>query len=289
MTMRLAVLLLLILLGCGSVTHSSPRSDSSVSDGGRPRREGGLADTGTPHREAGPRDGGASPGDACPSDEAGAGPCNTETLASCDPLTPCACGGCCIAGICAPQGAACAQNLGICHERSCGGCGALGQPCCSAPNQRLYGDPCGTNPPGSAGWWSGPACSDPNTVCTDFDAAPNRCVPCGAAGQPCCEALNHASQGVCGSLQLVCGADGTCTASCDHLGEPCCEDGDCHDGTVCMGYPSGMNACVAASSCGADDAGSCATCGVAGVACCGDGGCVVGRCASGECYVNRMR
>jgi hypothetical protein len=302
--MRRYLVLILALLGCGKIAPTVSALDASPPDGHPASRdarvsEGGDGEAGRPDAGA---DGMSAPPDAyggdgnsvldaaCPSEEAGASPCNLDTTTSCDPLTPCACGGCCVAGICAPQGAACAQNLGVCRDRSCGGCGALGEPCCAAVNQMLYGDPCGTNPPGSAGWWSGPACSDPNTVCTDFDAQPNLCVPCGGAGQPCCEALNHASLGVCGSVQLVCGADGLCTASCDHVGESCCEDHQCQDRSICMFFVAGTyGTCVAGSSCGADDAGACTTCGLSGMACCAGGGCIEGTCAGGTCYVNTMR
>ena len=308
--MRGYVVLTLAVLGCGNVARTFSTTDASRPDGRVASRDARVGDGGG-HGDSGDSgdsgDGGDDSGQAhlrdasaedrsslvdaaCPSDEAGAGPCNPETTTSCDPLTPCACGGCCVAGICAPQGATCAENLGVCFDRSCGGCGALGEPCCSAVNESLYGDPCGINPPGSAGWWSGPACSDPNTVCTDFDAQPNRCVPCGAAGQPCCEALNHASLGVCGSLQLVCGADGLCTASCDHPGESCCEDNHCQDGSICMGFMIGTyGTCVAGSLCGADDAGTCTKCGLSGIACCTGGGCVEGTCSGGTCYVNTGR
>jgi hypothetical protein len=265
-----------MLLGCGGVVNATSEPDANVDDDGRNDVKEG---------DAGPHDGAVH--DDTASDGAASYDCSAGVL-SCDPTAPCPHGECCVAGICVAEGERCAEDLGVCHAQSCGGCGALSEPCCPL-SKNLANSTCGINPPGSAGWWEGPACSDPNAVCGDAGTGSSRCIPCGAAGQPCCEALNTTSQGVCGSLQLVCDTDGLCTAGCDHLREACCEDNHCLGGSVCLWYPTRTTACVAGSTCGAD-AGACTTCGPVGQPCCAGEGCVVGSfCASGKCYVNTMR
>jgi hypothetical protein len=262
------------LLACGGLAHTVPSSDASLSDGA-PVDEAGLIDGRAHPREAG------SPDAALFLD------CSVQ-IPTCGPGAPCPDGGCCVAGDCVVPGEICAENLGTCRDQSCGGCGALNEPCCPL-STNLTDSTCVINPPGSAGWWDGPACSDPNAVCADAGAGANQCVACGAAGQLCCaDALAKAPLGTCGDVQLVCGTDGKCTANCDHLGQPCCDDGMCLDGTVCMSYPTGTNDCVAGSTCDADG-GACSTCGLVGLPCCAEEGCTEGICASGTCYVNTMR
>ena len=163
----------------------------------------------------------------------------------------------------------------------------MNEPCCIG-QMPLGGSACRLNPPGSAGWWDGPACSDPNAACVDAGTGSNRCVACGAAGQPCCtEGLEKAPLGICDG-ELVCGSDGTCSTNCGDVGQPCCDDGACREESVCILYPTGSNACVAGSACGADG-GTCTTCGLVGLTCCAEEGCEEGICASGTCYVNTMR
>ena len=121
---RPGALFALLLVGCGNVARVFPASDAGSVDGRMAPRDarpgyvqvhvgdtGASTDTGGDSPKAQvptplSRDGGAAREASCPSEEAGASACKVDTITSCDPLTPCACGGCCVAGICAPQGAA---------------------------------------------------------------------------------------------------------------------------------------------------------------------------------------
>lgn len=190
-----------------------------------------------------------------------------------------ACDGCCVDGTCLPRGASCGKGLGLCTGPSCSGVGALGEPCATGqayvgvgitgddPNAECLYEP-----------WTG--CTTTSAICGDAGV----CVPCGVAGEPCCE-----------YIQIFC-ADGTyckdqkvCDSECGKAGEPCCNGAwpvACTDGGVCISYPFPASyfdgTCVPGASCGAD-AGRCTTCGNVGQACCGDGGCDEGRCTSGMC------
>jgi hypothetical protein len=213
----------------------------------------------------------------------------------CNPATPppacslgsaCPNGGCCVAGFCVSPGERCARNLGLCTNESCGGCGALNEPCCVGHD--LAYQLCL-----NTGDWQGPSCSDPNTGCTDAGKGERRCLPCGAEGEPCCTGGDVVG-GLCNGWKLVCDTNGMCSANCDHVGQPCCIDGDCAGGSICMTYAGGPKtaaptACIPGSACG-EDAGVCTTCGVPGLPCC-DGGCIgIGDCdPSGMCPIEHMR
>jgi hypothetical protein len=207
---------------------------------------------------------------------------NGQLPIGCGPTDPCPDGSCCVAGFCVSPGEHCASNLGLCADQSCGGCGALNQRCCIG--EELAYQACV-----NTGLWRGPSCSDPTAVCMDAGAGESRCVPCGAAEQPCCLVAGFAAETPCTSWKLVCNVDGMCSASCDHVGQPCCIDGDCADGGVCMTYPGltpqgqPPTACIAGSACGAEGA-ACTSCGIPGLPCCDGGGCIgTGDCLSGMC------
>ncbi len=271
--MRCALLIVLglplAMLGCGETAQTSPPSDAGSLEGaprdGSPASDATLAD---------------DRGD--PSDVTVPNDCNPNAPpTSCYLGSPCPDGGCCVAGFCVSAGEHCAKNLGLCTDQSCGGCGALNEPCCVG-HDLAYQECLNT------GDWNGPSCSDPNTGCRDAGTGASRCLPCGAAGEPCCPAGGVVG-GLCNGWKLVCGTNGTCSADCDHVGQPCCDDGKCDDGGICVTYADGLTtACIAGSECGAE-AGTCTACGVPGLPCC-DGGCIgLGDCLSGMCPMIHKR
>jgi hypothetical protein len=282
---------LLLALGCGDrASGASSGSRSGATSGATSGSAGTGSTSGSTSGIDNPPDAGASSG------EGGANATVPDTCnvwyTSCAPGNPCPSGSCCVAGLCVSPGQPCGGSLGTCDNQSCGGCGALNQTCC--PVQRVSG--CNfVNDPGAAGWFTGPACSDPNTVCADAGAGSPQCVPCGGPGQICC-AFNWLTSplGTCNAPQLACGADGTCTASCDGLGEPCCQDRLCEEGGVCNLYSAGSNECIARSACAPDgvgpDGGMCpATCGQFGLPCCAGQVCTEGTCVSNGCMLLHMR
>jgi hypothetical protein len=194
-------------------------------------------------------------------------PCPTK---GCTNGVPCADDGCCVNAKCLAQGENCAANLGACEQKSCGGCGALNQPCCVG--QDLPGGTCAVDAVYLSAWYDGPACSDPDTVCSDTGT----CLACGAEGQLCCLDKDCAPNFEC--VQGVC-------APCGGIGQLCCEAYSCSDGGRCLDYP-GQDECVAPDPC---DGAVCAGCGGTGQACCpggpGDagGGCFESVCVDGVC------
>jgi hypothetical protein len=222
--------------------------------------------------------------------------CDGPLPTSCGFGGPCDDGGCCVAGICVPQGVHCANNLGVCAEGSCSGCGAVGQPCCQAD---IFAYSCNLDPPGDEGWYFGPGCTDTQALCACAGPQTGFCMACGDVGQPCCWGS------ACGD-SLVCGSDGTCTASCGAPGEICCGNYFCGDSGLCAGFaadipqscdggpdvcllPGGSTVCITRDACGFDGA-ACTTCGAAWTPCC-DGGCVGdSTCTEGNCVpIIRMR
>jgi len=191
--------------------------------------------------------------DDAPTSEAGSGNvCPLATAATCGiGLAPCA--GCCVESQCIAEGDSCGEGLHVCHNASCGDRGGLGQLCATgkAAESLNYGRDgsvtCGYSP------WTG--CTDTRSVCAD-----GGCVPCGLAGEPCCDLG-------CGP-DTYCEANGQCSAACGAAGQPCCGGGTLEytcDG-ACL-RQGGTFMCVAGSSCHAD-AGSCTTCGSQGQPCC---------------------
>jgi hypothetical protein len=188
------------------------------------------------------------------------------TCAPCGPLNPCANGGCCVSQNCVGAGHACTTGLGVCANASCGGCGALNEPCCL---DQTGNKACGTGVAANI-----PLCSDPNTICSTAVPEPSVCVACGGLGQPCCGTICTGS--------LACDKDAVCVAECGDVSEPCCLFSPCGDGGICLGYPDRISVCVAGSVCNAD-AGACTSCGLNGLPCCGDGGCEESNCEQGMC------
>ena len=208
--------------------------------------------------------------------------CGDPEAACCDGNT-CKDGGCCVAARCVAEMGNCAPLAATCKAGSCGGCGGVGQICCSG------------------------ACTGASTICEG-----TVCVRCGGAGEPCCAsspadsfagAIDPRSgrvRAVCSGDGLVCGSNNRCLA-CGAPGQPCCGDGGCRGGGCCYG-----SACVAAGqSCGSLPPGSgsnnvapgglcengaCTSCGRKDQPCCGTGAgaschepgqaCKAGRCGS---------
>ena len=116
--------------------------------------------------------------------------------------------GCCDNGACVPSGSTCPTGgtCGTPTASSCGGCGGLGETCCS-------GSVC------TAGW---------STCSGGF------CVECGAPGSPggCCM---EATGGYCGQ-GFVCmpGSPNQCIP-CGASGQACCAGGSCNSGAACNG------------------------------------------------------
>jgi hypothetical protein len=186
--------------------------------------------------------------------------CPLATATTCGiGLAPCT--GCCVESQCIAEGESCGRKgLGVCHSSSCGERGALGQLCATgkAPTATGY-SPDGSVFCGGYEEWTG--CTDTRSVCVGCE-----CVPCGVAGQPCCDLG-------CGS-HSYCDTQGQCSGACGAAGQPCCqgpsESSACDSPNACLEF-GGPASCVPGSSCRAD-AGSCTTCGSQGQPCC-DGGC----------------
>jgi hypothetical protein len=196
-------------------------------------------------------------------------------MTGCTNGVPCANDGCCVNARCISPTENCADDLGVCEQKSCGGCGALNQACCVT--QDLPGGTCGADTIYISPWEYGPGCSDPDAVCTDAGT----CEACGTEGQLCCFEEECSPGFVC--LQAACTA-------CGGVGQPCCRSGyACSDGRRCLDY-AGQEVCVAPESC---DGAPCMTCGGGGQPCCpggpGDaGGCSAGSCgSSGLCQLER--
>lgn len=228
----------------------------------------------------------------------------------CCALGACSAGACCdrdigfhppstsgraLPAVCVAVGSPCAHSNGkTCAGGSCGGCGALGEACCTVSPAL------------------GEACSAPASTCVD-----HRCVSCGSKGAPCCgaecaEGLGCASGrcGDCGGPGQACCAGGACreglctfgnvcATACGADGQRCCGPaGSCVDGLLCdgdrctrCGRPGAP--CCDANTC--DDGGCCdwsvgrapySRCVARGSACgksqgtCSDGGCSAGPCGT---------
>jgi hypothetical protein len=81
--------------------------------------------------------------------------------------------------LCVAPGNACGGALGVCRNGSCGGCGALTEPCCGAG-----------------------FCTESNTVCSTGNTG---CEQCGGIGERCCPPDNYCSGGhICNTLTGLC-------------------------------------------------------------------------------------
>jgi hypothetical protein len=165
-----------------------------------------------------------------------------------EPQTACNNGGCCAAGLCAPNGSACAADGGTCANGLCASCGSAGKRCCGGSDD------------------VGKACSQPDTVCAapasssgPGPGAPS-CVVCGGADQACCAKQR------CKDPGQAC-VSGLCKP-CGMTGQACCAGDTCNGGGCCIN-----SACIAAgASCGAPIgacmASVCQGCGDMGQPCC---------------------
>lgn len=151
-----------------------------------------------------------------------------------------------------PQGSRCNAANAICGANNrCVACGGPNQPCCELalsqlnqqtagvrllanppicnetrrppPNQINPGRFCVTVPPGQQ--VSPVRCQATNLVCTlrGTPQVGGTCIPCGLAGQPCCEGQT------CSSTSLTCNGNGTCDP-CGSDGLRCC---DCRGAAGC--------------------------------------------------------
>jgi hypothetical protein len=238
---------------------TAPTADGGLAVSGGADASGGVADAGGAMDASG-----AGPADAYP------WPC---PMTGCTNGVPCANDGCCVNARCISPTESCAEDLGVCEQKSCGGCGALNQACCFS--QELPGGTCGADAIYLSAWESGPGCSDPDTVCTDAGT----CEACGTEGQLCCFD-DECSPG------FVCLQQAVCTA-CGGVGQPCCRvNPACSDGGLCL-YYIGQDKCMAPESC---DGAPCTSCGGGEQPCCpggpGDaGGCYENNCnGDGLCY-----
>jgi hypothetical protein len=267
MTYSVTLALLLTLSGCGKLADDSPSGDGSVDAHDAASRDVGQETTGDTS-DASEDD--MSAGDALsgpPDGEISLGPNCGRPGQSCCPYDGCYSDGCCVDGQCVAKGDDCGHSLGACTNGGCGGCGALGQPCCMEDVSPGCSD--------EAGACVG--CTQTGTYCTASDAGPEQCTACGGIGQQCCE-LGTGGCGFVAGVNYYCndrfslcflneaGADPTCESSCGGVGQPCCEYNDCLDGACCLAGPTGT-LCFDSSTCGCT-AGKCTTCGRIGVECC---------------------
>jgi hypothetical protein len=196
------------------------------------------------------------------------GVCPLASAATCGiGLAPCA--GCCVESQCIAEGDSCGEGLQVCHGSGCGERGGLGQLCATgmAAEGLVYGLDGSVSCVYSQ--WTG--CTDTRSVCVD-----GGCVPCGLAGEPCCDLG-------CGP-HAYCDTNRQCSGACGAAGQPCCqgpfEEPACDGTNACLSF-GGPPICVPGSLCHAD-AGSCTTCGSQGQPCCDDGGCNAN--GGGSCF-----
>lgn len=130
----------------------------------------------------------------------------------------CESGGCCLTGRCFAQGSGCGggrEIQGICKEGRCGGCGGIGQSCCTGGNG------------------IGESCLDPRTTCVSGPTG-RACRACGDVDQPCCAGEDEKLSGSGCSDGLIC--HGEMCRKCNVPGTPrCCENGACAGQECCVG------------------------------------------------------
>ena len=117
-------------------------------------------------------------------------------------------------GKCVAATGSCAPIEGTCTAGSCGGCGGLGQTCCSS------------------------TCTAAGTACVS-----GVCARCGGVGDPCCARSTNSTapidpntgrtSGVCSAPGLICGGTGRCV-TCGNPNEPCCPDNSCGGAGCCF-------------------------------------------------------
>lgn len=151
-------------------------------------------------------------------------------LESCSSVNPCRNSGCCVYGICRPNGSSCGElpnpivgqlplpglpgtcNAGSCLNTAGKSCGKVGEPCCD------------TN-----------TCPAAQSACLITDMTV--CSQCGGTGEPCCRTSLCLSGHAC--INDGVGRVGTCEL-CGHLGQHCCGSGvvallTCSDSLGCIG------------------------------------------------------
>jgi len=195
----------------------------------------------------------------------------------CCPGEACESGGCCVDQVCMASGQSCGHGLGACSSGSCGGCGALGEPCCAEYVSETCSGLVDSSVCGG--------CTQTGTICTTSDPS-GTCVACGGVGQKCCIDSCVGEYTVCETFadDATGQFESVCTAQCGQPGQPCCEGFVCKNEGCCMGSPGsgGGDTCVASPTCGCS-AGQCTTCGLSGLPCCAGGVCQVnqGNCTLG--------